>query len=63
MIRRLSKFATGPHALPYDEPWGMIQPTRHALGALQLDEAVARSGVPMQASYYCRHSQPNATTL
>ena len=49
--------------LPYDEPWGWIQPTRHALGALQLDEAVARSGVPMRASYYCRHSQPNATTL
>ncbi|MGI9364824.1 MAG: tetratricopeptide repeat protein [Rhizobiaceae bacterium] len=33
-------------ALPYDEPWGWMQPTRHALGALlleqgQLDEAEA----------------------
>ena len=24
-------------ALPYDEPWGWIQPTRHALGALLLE--------------------------
>ena len=33
-------------ALPYDEPWGWMQPTRHALGALlleqgQVDEAEA----------------------
>jgi tetratricopeptide (TPR) repeat protein len=33
-------------ALPYDEPWGWIQPTRHALGALlfeqgRIDEAEA----------------------
>jgi tetratricopeptide (TPR) repeat protein len=33
-------------SLPYDEPWGWMQPTRHALGALLLeqgrvDEAVA----------------------
>ena len=26
------------HALPYDEPWGWIQPTRHALGALLLEQ-------------------------
>ena len=25
-------------ALPYDEPWGWIQPTRHALGALLLEQ-------------------------
>jgi len=24
--------------LPYDEPWGWMQPTRHALGALLLDQ-------------------------
>ena len=24
--------------LPYDEPWGWIQPTRHALGALLLEQ-------------------------
>ena len=107
--------------LPYDEPWGWIQPTRHALGALllgqgnvteaeavyradlgldaalsqalpasrnvwsfhglhecltrrgdtietehiklQLDKAVARSGEPVRASCYCRHSQTTAATL
>ncbi|MFT5061479.1 MAG: tetratricopeptide (TPR) repeat protein [Sulfitobacter sp.] len=26
-------------ALPYDEPWGWIQPTRHALGALLFEQA------------------------
>ncbi|MEJ2122868.1 MAG: tetratricopeptide repeat protein [Alphaproteobacteria bacterium] len=26
-------------ALPYDEPWGWIQPVRHALGALTLEQA------------------------
>ena len=99
--------------LPYDEPWGWMQPTRHALGALllergryveaeavyradlgldgtlsracqhpgnvwslhglheclthrnetaeagqiklQLDKAVARAEVPIQASCFCRH--------
>ena len=25
-------------ALPYDEPWGWMQPTRHALGALMLEQ-------------------------
>jgi tetratricopeptide (TPR) repeat protein len=25
-------------ALPYDEPWGWIQPVRHALGALALEQ-------------------------
>jgi tetratricopeptide (TPR) repeat protein len=25
-------------ALPYDEPWGWMQPTRHALGALLLEQ-------------------------
>jgi len=27
-------------ALPYDEPWGWIQPTRHALGALTLEQGL-----------------------
>jgi tetratricopeptide (TPR) repeat protein len=101
--------------MPYDEPWGWMQPTRHALGALlieqgqyeeaeavyradlgldatlsracqhpgnvwslhglheclvhrgetvealqvklQLDKAVARAGVPIKASCYCRQNQ------
>jgi len=25
-------------ALPYDEPWGWMQPTRHALGALLFEQ-------------------------
>ena len=25
-------------ALPYDEPWGIMQPCRHALGALLLEQ-------------------------
>ncbi|MCG6904130.1 MAG: hypothetical protein LJE68_15755 [Rhodobacter sp.] len=28
-------------ALPYDEPWGWMQPTRHALGALLLEQGRA----------------------
>ncbi len=27
-------------ALPYDEPWGWMQPTRHALGALMLEQGL-----------------------
>ncbi|MGV0836446.1 tetratricopeptide repeat protein [Mycolicibacterium thermoresistibile] len=33
-------------ALPYDEPWGWMQPTRHALGALLLEQGhVAEAAV------------------
>jgi tetratricopeptide (TPR) repeat protein len=51
-------------ALPYDEPWGWIQPTRHALGALLLEqgrvgeaEAVYRSdlGLDGRLSRACQH--------
>jgi tetratricopeptide (TPR) repeat protein len=51
-------------ALPYDEPWGWMQPTRHALGALLLEqgrvteaEAVYRSdlGLDGQLSRACQH--------
>ena len=28
--------------LPYDEPWGWMQPTRHALGALLLEQGRVR---------------------
>jgi tetratricopeptide (TPR) repeat protein len=44
-------------ALPYDEPWGWMQPTRHALGALLLEqgrvddaEAVYRADLGLDAS-------------
>jgi tetratricopeptide (TPR) repeat protein len=51
-------------ALPYDEPWGWMQPTRHALGALLLEqgrvaeaEAVYRSdlGLDGHLSRACQH--------
>ena len=52
--------------LPYDEPWGWMQPTRHALGALLLDrdqveeaEAVYRAdlGLDGSLSRACHHPQ------
>ncbi len=51
-------------ALPYDEPWGWMQPTRHALGALLLEqgrleeaEAVYREdlGLVPALSRACQH--------
>ena len=51
-------------ALPYDEPWGWMQPTRHALGALLLEqgrvaeaEAVYRSdlGLDGKLNRACQH--------
>ncbi|HEY4167530.1 MAG TPA: tetratricopeptide repeat protein [Reyranella sp.] len=51
-------------ALPYDEPWGWMQPTRHALGALLLEqghlaeaEAVYRAdlGLDKTVSRACWH--------
>ena len=50
--------------LPYDEPWGWMQPTRHALGALLLEqgrieeaEAVYRAdlGLDKTLSRACQH--------
>jgi tetratricopeptide (TPR) repeat protein len=50
--------------LPYDEPWGWMQPTRHALGALLLEqgrveeaEAVYRAdlGLDHTLSRPCQH--------
>jgi tetratricopeptide (TPR) repeat protein len=51
-------------SLPYDEPWGWMQPTRHALGALLLEqgrvaeaEAIYRSdlGLDGKLSRACQH--------
>lgn len=50
--------------LPYDEPWGWMQPTRHALGALLLEqgqieeaEAVYRAdlGLDSTLNRACQH--------
>ena len=37
-FRRLREAVALEDALPYDEPWGWMQPTRHALGALLLEQ-------------------------
>ena len=51
-------------SLPYDEPWGWMQPTRHAIGALLLEqgrvaeaEAIYRSdlGLDGKLSRACQH--------
>ncbi|MBU2982817.1 tetratricopeptide repeat protein [Lentibacter algarum] len=51
-------------SMPYDEPWGWMQPTRHALGALLLEqgqveeaEAVYRADLGLDAtlSRACQH--------
>jgi len=51
-------------SLPYDEPWGWMQPTRHALGALLLDagrhdeaEAVYRADLGLDGTLAraCQH--------
>jgi len=37
-------------ALPYDEPWGWMVPSRHALAALLCDAAAETDGVPASAA-------------
>lgn len=53
-------------ALPYDEPWGWMQPTRHAYGALMLEQNrvaeaaevyAADLGLDATLSRPCRHPQ------
>ncbi|MEM1384471.1 MAG: tetratricopeptide repeat protein [Pseudomonadota bacterium] len=60
----LRKSVSIDDSLPYDEPWGWMQPTRHALGALLLDqerfeeaEAVYRADLGLDAtlSRACQH--------
>jgi tetratricopeptide (TPR) repeat protein len=60
----LGKSVQFDDALPYDEPWGWMQPTRHALGALLLEQgrleeaaAVYRADLGLEAklSRPCQH--------
>ena len=37
-------------ALPYDEPWGWMQPTRHAYGALLLEQGQVESAAAVYAA-------------
>ena len=55
-------------ALPYDEPWGWMQPTRHALGALLLEqgrvsdaEAVYRADLGLDDNSGGRASTPTTS--
>lgn len=63
-FRHLRKSVEIDDSLPYDEPWGWMQPTRHALGALLLEqgqteeaEAVYRADLGLDAtlSRACQH--------
>jgi len=37
-------------SLPYDEPWGWMQPTRHALGALLLEQGHVEQATQLYAA-------------
>jgi tetratricopeptide (TPR) repeat protein len=63
---RLRRSVELDDALPYDEPWGWMQPTRHALGALLLEqgriadaESVYRAdlGLDSSISRPCQHPE------
>ncbi len=63
-FERLRKSVELDDTLPYDEPWGWMQPTRHALGALLIEqgrygeaEAVYRADLGLDAtlSRACQH--------
>ena len=65
-FRHLRRAVELDDALPYDEPWGWMQPTRHALGALLLEqgqveeaEAVYRAdlGFDGKLSRACQHPE------
>jgi tetratricopeptide (TPR) repeat protein len=48
-FEQLSRSIELDDSLPYDEPWGWMQPTRHAYGALLLEQG----RVEEAASVYC----------
>jgi tetratricopeptide (TPR) repeat protein len=63
-IEHLRRAVVLDDTLPYDEPWGWMQPTRHALGALLLDagrheeaEAVYRADLGLDGTLAraCQH--------
>ena len=63
-FNHLRKSVEVDDALPYDEPWGWMQPTRHALGALLLEQGQAEEaetvyradlGLDATLSRACQH--------
>ena len=52
---RLREAVALEEALPYDEPWGWTTPTRHALGALLLEQGRARDAEAVYRADLARH--------
>jgi hypothetical protein len=48
--RVITNSSSGGQALPYDEPWGWMQPTRHAHGALLLEQGHTREAADVYAA-------------
>ena len=64
-LRALRRSVEIDDSLPYDEPWGWMQPTRHALGALLLEqgqvaeaEAVFREDLGLGGQSAARYRPP-----
>jgi tetratricopeptide (TPR) repeat protein len=65
-FKHLTKAIESEDSLPYDEPWGWMQPARHALGALLLEqgeiekaEAVYREDLGFDQSVIRARRHPN----
>jgi hypothetical protein len=48
--RVITNSSSGGQALPYDEPWGWMQPTPHAYGALLLEQGHTREAADVYAA-------------
>ncbi|KAL2148257.1 hypothetical protein VTH82DRAFT_2405 [Thermothelomyces myriococcoides] len=49
-LRHLRRAVELDDSLPYDEPWGWMQPTRHAYGALLLEQGRAEDALAVYAA-------------
>ncbi|KAH9207197.1 TPR domain protein [Leptodontidium sp. 2 PMI_412] len=49
-FKHLEKSITIDDLLPYDEPWGWMQPTRHAYGALLLEQGHVQKAVAVYSA-------------
>ena len=52
-LESLREAARLDDALPYDEPWGWMQPARHALGALLLEQGRAAEAAEVHVVDFC----------
>ncbi len=58
-LESLREAARLDDALPYDEPWGWMQPARHALGALLLEQGRAAEAAEVHVDFPRRVLQFN----